>query len=118
MKTRLFLLVPLAILFGGCLTTSYIAAEEGADPERDVIFCLNDGSRIESRADHHMRVERGYSVSGVILIGGRSPRKYEGVVLDAEIEKLGVETISPIGMLLGIGIGACAIAFVNCGLAR
>jgi|WetSurMetagenome_2_1015567.scaffolds.fasta_scaffold79147_3 hypothetical protein len=104
MKASTGILLSVSILFAGCFTQSSITKEEGAPDDSKVVFHIKDGSIIESYADHHPRVEGGYRLSGTIFTEGESPRKFEGLVLDNDIDKIGVDKLNVVGTLLALGI--------------
>jgi hypothetical protein len=74
------------------------------------MFYLKDGSYIKSYSDLHSRVEGGYQVSGMIVKKGKNPQKFDGIVLDNEIERFGVDEFSVVGTVLGVGIASFIIA--------
>lgn len=101
-----------SILIMGCYTQSPVTKEEGAPDDKKVFFYLKDGSYIESFADNHRRVEGGYQVSGTVLKRGNNPVKFDGLVLDNDIDRLGVIEISEVDSLLALAGVAAAVLVI------
>jgi hypothetical protein len=106
-------LLSFSILLIGCFTESSITKDELAPDDSKVIFYLRDGSYIKSYSDYHCRVEGGYQVSGTIVKEGKSPEKSDRIVLDNEIDTLGVDECSVVGTLVGMWLTYGAIVLIG-----
>jgi hypothetical protein len=104
MKTTTCILLSISILFVGCFTESSITRDELAPDDSKVFFYLKDGSYIKSYSDQHQRVEGGYHVSGTIIRKGESAVTFDGLVLDRDIDRFGVDEFNVVGTLLGVGL--------------
>ena len=104
------ILLLVCVLVMGCFTESSITRNELAPDESKVIFYLQDGSYIKSFSGNHHRIDSGYQISGEIARKDQIPKKFEGVLSDAEIAKVTVEKFNVVGTVLGCVLGGMVIA--------
>ncbi len=103
MKTITCILASSSLLIAGCFTQSSITGEELAPDDSKVIFYLKDGSYIRSYSDHHHRVDGGYQVSGSIQKSSKNPEQFDGVILDTDLDRIGIDRFNAIGTILVVG---------------
>ncbi len=111
MKTSIALFV-FSILFGGCFTETSVTTSDLMPDGAKVIFYLKDSSYITSSSNHHSRELGCYRVIGTIVRKGGSPKMFDGVVQDEEIESYGVDSLSVVGTVVEVGIVVGVIALI------
>ena len=106
------ILLLFSTLFLGCITESSVTRDQLMPDDCEVYFYLTDGSYIRSYADRHRRVEGGYQVSGMIFTRGKFAERFEGMVLDSQIDRFGRYEFSVVGTVTGAALAVPPV----CGL--
>jgi len=103
MRLQRFIIILFVMLTStGCFTTSLLM--DGPVPDdRTVRFHLTNGTLVVSTSGRHHRVEGGYHVAGLLRQGETSERKYEGVLLDGEIDHVTVQRFNAVGTIALVG---------------
>jgi len=105
----LCVILPLSLFIMGCFTQSEIIKGELPQDDSEVLFHLHDGSYIKSLSGNHHRLGNGYQIKGEIVGDGMTPKNYDAVVNDNEIERIEVERFNVAGT---IALAGFAVFFV------
>jgi hypothetical protein len=106
----LAILLSFSLLLCGCYTETSLTKEEPAPDNSKVFYYLRGGSYVKSPPKQHHRVEAGYQVTGTKVTKGKISEKFDGVVKDDDIEKIGAEEFNLWGT---VGLVGGAILLVG-----
>jgi hypothetical protein len=104
------LFLSLSLLLCGCYTEAALTAEECAPDDSKVFFYLHDGSYIKSYSKQHHRIDAGYQVTGTRVIKFKFSEKFDGVIQDSDIERIGAEEFNLWGTVALVGGVALLVA--------
>lgn len=85
------LFLSLSLLLCGCYTEASLTEAELAPDDSKVFFYLHDGSYIKSYSKQHHRVDAGYQVTGTRVVKFKFSEKFDGVIQNSDIERIGAE---------------------------
>ncbi len=92
MKKTVCFCLALGLLAGGCYTQeARTKAENTLDNHSPVYFYLRDGSCIRTQPGQYSRIDRGYTIVGVMrnragLVSGATDHAFNGIVRDTDID--------------------------------